>query len=107
MSVGAKLILFSTLLTIVAVSLAFLVLSVSLRRHTKHRLAETLARHGQTLTNLQRGNLDELLRISTLMTDSPTRVVMLSSLTSIWDCLSAGPLGCALPLGRMQAGYGL
>jgi signal transduction histidine kinase len=72
MGVGAKLILFSTLLTLVAVSLAFAVLSVSLKRHTKLRLAETLARHGQTLSNFQQGSLDELLRISTLMTDSPT-----------------------------------
>jgi len=72
MSVGAKLMLFSTLLTVVAVSLAFFVLSISLKRHTKNRLAETLARHGQTLTALQQQGLDELLRISTLMTDSPT-----------------------------------
>ena len=72
MSVGEKLILFSTLLTVVAVSLGFLVLSISLKRHTKHRLAETLSRHGQTLTTLQQASLDELLRISTLMTDSPT-----------------------------------
>lgn len=72
MSVGAKLIVLSTLLTVAVVSLAFLVLSLSLKRHTEWRLAQTLARHGQTLSNLQRGSLDELLRISTLMTDSPT-----------------------------------
>src|SRR5882672_1871797 len=72
MSVGAKLIFFSTALTIVAVSSAFLMLSLSVKRHTEQRLAETLARHQQTLSSLERGKLDELLRISTLMTDSPT-----------------------------------
>ncbi len=72
LGVGAKLIVLSTLLTVAVVSLAFLVLSLSLKRHTERRLAQTLARHGQTLMNLQRGSLDELLRISTLMTDSPT-----------------------------------
>src|SRR5262245_52245727 len=72
MSVGAKLIFVSTALTIVAISSAFFVLSVSVKRHTERRLAETLAKHQQTLSNLERGKLDELLRISTLMTDSPT-----------------------------------
>src|SRR5262245_25400724 len=72
MSVGAKLIFVSTALTIVAISSAFFVLSVSVKRHTERRLAETLAKHQRTLSNLERGKLDELLRISTLMTDSPT-----------------------------------
>jgi hypothetical protein len=45
---------------------------VSVKRHTERRLAETLAKHQKTLSNLERGKLDELLRISTLMTDSPT-----------------------------------
>jgi signal transduction histidine kinase/CheY-like chemotaxis protein len=72
MGVGAKLIFFSTALTIVAVSSAFVVLSVSVKRHTERRLAETLAKHQRTLSNLERGKLDELLRISTLMTESPT-----------------------------------
>jgi signal transduction histidine kinase/CheY-like chemotaxis protein len=72
MGVGAKLIFFSTALTIIAVSSAFVVLNVSVKRHTERRLAETLAKHQKTLSNLERGKLDELLRISTLMTDSPT-----------------------------------
>ncbi len=72
LSVGAKLVVFTTALTIVAVSLAFAALSVFVKRHTERRLAETLARHQATLSNRERGNLDELLRISTLMTDSPT-----------------------------------
>jgi signal transduction histidine kinase len=72
LSVGAKLIFSSTALTIVAVSLAILVFSVAVKRHTERRLAATLGKHQQTLSNLQREKLDELLRISTLMTDSPT-----------------------------------
>ena len=63
LGVGAKLIFFSTALTIVAVSFAFLVLSLSVKRHTERRLAETLARHQRTLSNLERGKLDEILRI--------------------------------------------
>ena len=70
--VGAKLIVSSTALTIVAVTLAFLVFSLAVKRHTERRLAETLAKHQKTLSNLQREKLEELLRISTLMTDSPT-----------------------------------
>ena len=70
--VGAKLMISSTALTIAAVSLAFLVFSLSVKGHTERRLAETLAKHQQTLSNLQREKLEELLRISTLMTDSPT-----------------------------------
>lgn len=70
--VGAKLMVTSTALTIAAVTLAFLVFSLSVKRHTERRLAETLAKHQQTLSNLQREKLEELLRISTLLTDSPT-----------------------------------
>lgn len=72
LTVGAKLVVFSTALTIVAVALAFAVLSVSIKRHTKSRLAQSLSQHQHTLSSLQRDKLDELLRISTLMTDSPT-----------------------------------
>jgi len=71
-SLGARLIGFSTLLTAVAVCLAFLLLSFSLRRHTKDLLAGTLAHHQRTMLHLQRRGLEELLRTSTLMTDSPT-----------------------------------
>jgi signal transduction histidine kinase/CheY-like chemotaxis protein len=72
LSVGAKLIVLCTLLTAAVVASSFLVLSLSLRRHTERLLAETLSRHQQTLSRLQRENLEELLRISTVMTDSPT-----------------------------------
>ena len=71
-SLSTKFVLLSTLLTVVAVSAAFLVLSFSLKRHTKRLLAGTLAQHQTTLSALQHGSLNELLRTSTLMTDSPT-----------------------------------
>ncbi len=71
-SLGTKLIVFSTLLTAVAVCLAFALLSVSMRRHTKRLLAGTLAHHQSTILHLQSENLEELLRVSSLMTDSPT-----------------------------------
>ena len=71
-SLSSKLVLLSTLLTVAAVSAAFLVLSFSLKRHTKQLLARTLAQHQTTLSTLQQRSLYELLRTSTLMTDSPT-----------------------------------
>ncbi len=71
-SLGARLIAFSTLLTAVAVCLGFFLLSFSLRRHTKELLAQTLAHHQRTILHLQERGLDELLRTSSLMTDSPT-----------------------------------
>jgi signal transduction histidine kinase/CheY-like chemotaxis protein len=72
LSVGAKLIVLCTLLTAAVVASSFFVLSLSLRRHTERLLAETLSHHQQTLSRLQRENLEDLLRISTVMTDSPT-----------------------------------
>jgi signal transduction histidine kinase/CheY-like chemotaxis protein len=72
LSVGAKLITLCTLLTAAVVAVSFLVLSLSLTRHTERLLAETLSRHQRTLSHLQQDNLKELLRISTVMTDSPT-----------------------------------
>ena len=71
-SLSTKFVLLSTLLTVVAVSAAFFVLSFSLKRHTRRLLAGTLAQHQTTLSALQHGSLNELLRTSTLMTDSPT-----------------------------------
>jgi len=71
-SLGAKLVAFSVLLTAVAVCLSFLLLSVEIRRHTKSLLAATLAQHQRTVLSLQQKGLEELVRTSTLMTDSPT-----------------------------------
>src|SRR5206468_6253464 len=71
-SLSTKLILFSALLTALAVGVAFLALSLELRKHTKRLLAETLAQHQRMLLEVQRSGLEELMRASTLMSDSPT-----------------------------------
>jgi signal transduction histidine kinase/ActR/RegA family two-component response regulator len=81
-SLGARLIAFSTLLTAVAVCLAFFLLSFSLRRHTKELLAQTLAHHQRTILHLQERGLAELLRTSSLMTDSPTLRAAIETYTS-------------------------
>jgi len=71
-SLSAKLILFSALLTTLAVAVAFLALSLELRKQTKRLLAQTLAQHQRMLLDVQRRGLEELLRASTLMSGSPT-----------------------------------
>ncbi|OLD66263.1 MAG: hypothetical protein AUI52_04880 [Acidobacteria bacterium 13_1_40CM_2_68_10] len=71
-SLSTKLILFSALLTALAVGVAFLALSLELRKHTKRLLAQTLSQHQRMLLEVQRHGLEELLRASTLMSDSPT-----------------------------------
>jgi signal transduction histidine kinase/ActR/RegA family two-component response regulator len=71
-SLGAKLVAFSVLLTALVVAIAFLFLSVEIRRHTQSLLAATLAQHQRTILSLQQKELEEVVRTSTLMTDSPT-----------------------------------
>jgi signal transduction histidine kinase len=71
-SLSAKLILFSALLTTLAVAVAFLALSLELRKQTKGLLAQTLAQHQRMLLDVQGRGLEELLRASTLMSGSPT-----------------------------------
>jgi signal transduction histidine kinase len=71
-SLSAKLVLFSAVLTALAVGVAFLALSLELRQHTRRLLAEILAQHQKMLLEIQRGGLEALLRASTLMSDSPT-----------------------------------
>ena len=69
---GAKLVLFCTLLTVVAACVAVLALIFEMRRYTKGLLAESLSHHQHTIASLQQRSLQELIRTSTLMTDSPT-----------------------------------
>jgi len=71
-SLSTKLILFSALLTALAVGVAFLALSLELRKQTRRLLADTLAQHQKMLLEVQRRGLEQLLRASTLMSDSPT-----------------------------------
>jgi signal transduction histidine kinase/CheY-like chemotaxis protein len=69
---GTKLVLFSTLLTVVAVATGFLVLSIEIRRNTKRMIADAMAHHQRMILNLQKRSLEQLIRTSTLMTGSPT-----------------------------------
>ena len=71
-SLGAKLIAFSTLLTIVAVALTCAALSVEIRRQTRRLLADTLDHHQRMMLDVQRREHEELLWLSRLMTESPT-----------------------------------
>src|SRR5437867_2139754 len=71
-SLGAKLVLFSILFTIAAVTTTFLALSLEIRRHSRSGLAETLAQHQRMILHLQQESLGQLLRFSRLMTESPT-----------------------------------
>ena len=71
-SLGAKLVLFSAALTAVSVLAAFLALDIEIRRSVRELLATTLAHHQRMLLNLQKRDLEQLVRTSTLMTDSPT-----------------------------------
>jgi len=71
-SLGAKLVLFSAVLTAVSVLAAFLALDIEIRRSVRELLATTLAHHQRMLLNLQKRDLEQLVRTSTLMTDSPT-----------------------------------
>lgn len=68
---GTKLILFSTLLTLITVSSAFLALSLEIRRDTKRLLEDTLSQHQRTIVNLEKRNLGQLIWLSSLMTGSP------------------------------------
>ena len=71
-SLGARLVLFGTLVTLVAIAGAFALLSVEIRRQTRGHLADLLAENQKTLLALQKRSLDELLYTSRLMTQSPT-----------------------------------
>jgi len=69
---GAKLILFGTLVTVAAVCAGFFVVSIEIRKRTKALLAETVAHHQSLVLKFQQERLEEVLRTSSLLTDSPT-----------------------------------
>ena len=71
-SLRTKLIALSTLLTAASVGVAFVVLSVSIRRNTRELLARTLGQQQSTLSELQQRRLEDLLRTSSLLTEDPT-----------------------------------
>ncbi len=72
MSLGARLVLFGTLVTLVSVAGSFALLSVEIRRQTRSHLADLLAGNQKTVLALQKRSFDELLWTSRLMTQSPT-----------------------------------
>ena len=61
-SLGSKLIVFSTVLTAVAISLAFLALSLQIRRQTRSMLAEALAAGDKALIFTQFAEMGSMLR---------------------------------------------
>jgi signal transduction histidine kinase/CheY-like chemotaxis protein len=72
MSLGTRLVLFGTLVTLVSVAGSFALLSVEIRRQTRSHLADLLAENQKTVLALQKRSFDELLWTSRLMTQSPT-----------------------------------
>jgi len=71
-SLGTRLVAFSVALAVVSVASVFLLLDLGIRRQTRQFLAETLARQQEATLALQKDSLEELLRTSVLMTESPT-----------------------------------
>ncbi len=71
-SLSGRLILFGTLVTLVAVASSLLVLSVVIRRQARTHLVELLSQNQASARDLQERSLTELLWISTLMSESPT-----------------------------------
>lgn len=72
MSLGARLVVFGTLVTLVSVAGSFALLSLEIRRQTRAHLADLLAENQKTVLALQKRSFDELLWTSRLMTQSPT-----------------------------------
>jgi len=72
LSLGTRLVLFGTLVTLVSVAGSFALLSVEIRRQTRSHLADLLAENQKTVLALQKRSFDELLWTSRLMTQSPT-----------------------------------
>ncbi len=68
----AKLVLFGTLLTVATVGLSFAALSVEIRRSTRHLLEDQLGRQQRLVLGREKRRLEELVRISSLMSENPT-----------------------------------
>jgi len=67
-----RLAVFGILLTLGTVAASFLALQIEMQRHTRRLLAGSLARQQRTLREVEQRRLEQLLRSSTLLTDSPT-----------------------------------
>ena len=71
-TLGAKLVLFGTLVTLAAVASSFVLLSLEIRRQTRSHLGQLVAQNQSTVLELQRRNVNALLWTSRVMTQSPT-----------------------------------
>jgi signal transduction histidine kinase len=69
---STRLVIFATVLTLVAVASSFLVLSLQIRSHTRRLLTEALARQQRSIREVEQRRLEQLIETSTLLTDSPT-----------------------------------
>ncbi len=71
-SLGGRLILFATLLTLVTVALSLIALSIVVRRQTRVHLVELLAQNQGNARDLQERSFRDLLWMSALVSQSPT-----------------------------------
>src|SRR4026207_804262 len=71
-SLSGRLIVFGTLVTLVAVASAILGLRVLIRRQARPHPVELLSQNQASARDLQKRSLTELLWISTLLSESPT-----------------------------------
>src|SRR5262245_53150335 len=71
-SLSGRLIVFGTLVTLVAVASSIFALSVLIRRQARVHLVELLSQNQANARDLQERSLQELLWISTLLSESPT-----------------------------------
>jgi signal transduction histidine kinase/ActR/RegA family two-component response regulator len=90
LSLRVKLILLSAGLTLGIVGVLFTLLGVTVRTQTRRLLTATLAGHQHRLAEAQAEETRALLRLSSLMTESPTLRAALETYQSEWD--SAGLL---------------
>jgi len=89
LSLRVKLILLSGALTVGIVALMFALLGVTVRTQTRRLLATTLAGQQHRIAEVQGEETRELLRLSSLMTESPTLRAALETYQTEWG--SAGP----------------
>ena len=89
LSLRVKLILLSAALTVGIVAVMFALLGVTVRTQTRRLLATTLAGQQHRIAEIQGEETRGLLRLSALMTESPTLRAALETYQAEWG--SAGP----------------
>ncbi|HKQ98747.1 MAG TPA: hypothetical protein VJV75_12795, partial [Candidatus Polarisedimenticolia bacterium] len=88
-SLRIRLVILSVALTAGVVGFLFAVLGMSIQTQTRRLLAAGLARQQTRLAEVQAAEERDLLRLSSLMTESPTLRAALETYQSEWE--SAGP----------------